>query len=45
MALFPKLQSSKKITKHCFLDYNLKKENYKTLFPRLRSKKESYKAL
>ena len=39
MALFPRLQSSKKITKLCFLDYNLKMENYKALFPRLQSKK------
>ena len=28
------------ITKHCFLDYNLKKENYKVLFPRLQSKRK-----
>ena len=26
MALFLRLQSSKKITKFCFLDYNLKKK-------------------
>ena len=40
MVLFPRLQSSKKITKLCFLDYNVKKENYMALFPRLQSKKE-----
>ena len=32
---FPRLQSSKKITKLCFLNCNLKKENYKALLPRL----------
>ena len=45
MALFPGLQSSKKITKFCFLNYNLKKENYKALFPRLQSKKGKDNAL